>query len=117
MFVPLLNTRGFCPRQTSGLHIRSPREGCGHSVAGPNDDFAGVVAINRGLEPVTKTFRIAEDFNDSNKIYVYFYNEKELKLGEDGFVRPNQIVDGSLKDQIELNIPVGTLVILSSKEL
>ncbi len=96
-------------------HVSSSFRSMG--VIGPNDDFAGVVAINRGLEQVTKTFRIAEEFKDSNKVYVYFYNEKELKIGEDGFVRPNQVVDASLRDQIQIDIPVGTLVILSSKEL
>ena len=86
-------------------------------VIGPNKSYAGVVAINRGMQPAKKTFRIAEEFNDSGKIYVYFYNESELKLGEDGFVKENQIIDASLSDQIELTVPNGTMAILSSKEL
>ena len=86
-------------------------------VIGPENAFAGVVAVNRGMNQVTKTFRIAEEFIDSNKVYVYLYNENELKLGDDGFVRPNQVLDASLKDQIELTIPTATMVILSSKEL
>ena len=86
-------------------------------VIGPNNEYAGVVAINRGVQPVTKTFRIAEDFNDSNKIYVYIYNEKELKIGEDGFVKENQVLDLSLKDEIEIEVPYNSMVILSSKEL
>ena len=86
-------------------------------VIGPNNDFAGVVAVNRGIGSVEKSFRIAEDFTDSNKVYAYFYNENELKLGEDGFVRPNQVLDASLKDEIKLTIPAATLVVLSSKEL
>ena len=86
-------------------------------VIGPNNNYAGVVAINRGMEPVTKTFRIAEEFNDSNKIYVYIYNENELKIGEDGFVKENQVIDATLKDQIEITVPTNSMVILSSKEL
>ena len=86
-------------------------------VIGPNNEYAGVVAINRGVQPVTKTFRIAEEFNDSNKIYVYIYNEKELKIGEDGFVKENQVLDLSLKDEIEIEVPYNSMVILSSKEL
>ena len=43
-------------------------------VLGPDNAYAGVVAINRGMQPVTKTFRISEEFNDSNKLYVYIYN-------------------------------------------
>ena len=86
-------------------------------VIGPNNEYAGVVAINRGVQSVTKTFRIAEEFNDSNKIYVYIYNEKELKIGEDGFVKENQVLDLSLKDEIEIEVPYNSMVILSSKEL
>jgi len=86
-------------------------------VIGPEQSFAGVVAINRAIAPVTKTFRIAEQFNDSNKVYIYLYNENELKIGEDGFVKENQIIEASLKDQIEISIPGNTLAILSSKEL
>ena len=86
-------------------------------VIGPNNEYAGVVAINRGMLPVTKTFRIAEDFTDSGKIYVYLYNDNELKIGEDGFVKENQVLEFSLKDQIEINIPQNSMAILSSKEL
>ena len=86
-------------------------------VIGPNNDYAGVVAINRGTQPVKKTFRVADEFNDSGKVYVYIYNENELKLGEDGFVKENQVLDVSLKEQIEIEVPLSTMVILSSKEL
>ena len=86
-------------------------------VLGPNNDYAGVVAINRGLLPVTKTFRMSEEFNDSGKVYVYIYNENELKLGDDGFVKENQVLEMSLRDQIEISIPQNTMIILSSKEL
>lgn len=86
-------------------------------VIGPNDEYAGIVAINRDGLPVTKTFRIADNFKDSKKIYVYIYNENELKLGEDGFVRENMVIDGSLSNQIEFSVPASSMVILSSKEL
>ena len=87
------------------------------AVIGPNQDYAGVVAINRDAQPVTKTFRIADEFNDSNKVYVYVYNENELKLGQDGYVTYNKVIDASLKDQIEITVPISSMVILSSKEL
>lgn len=86
-------------------------------VIGPNKEFAGVVAINRDMDPITKTFRIGEDFNDSGKTYLYIYNEDDLQLGEDGFVKANKVLDISLKDQIEITIPNDSMVILSSKEL
>ena len=87
------------------------------AVIGPNQEYAGIVAINRDAKDVKKTFRIAENFNDSGKIYVYIYNENSLQIGEDGFVKENQVLEMSLKDQIELTIPNDTMVILSSKEL
>ena len=86
-------------------------------VIGPDQEYAGVVAINRDYKPVTKTFRVPEQFSDSGKIYVYIYNDAELKLGEDGFVKENMVLDGSLHDQIEIEVPGDTMVILSSKEL
>ena len=90
-------------------------------VVGKDGAYAGVVAVNRGFEPVTKTFRIASDLNENNlignNIYVYIYNENDLKIGEDGFVKENQVLDLSLKDEIEMEIPRNSMVILSSKEL
>ena len=86
-------------------------------ILGPSNSYAGVVAINRGMLPVTKTFRITEEFNDSHQVYVYIYNENELQLGDDGFVKVNQVLEMSLRDQIEISIPQNTMVILSSKEL
>ena len=86
-------------------------------VVGPQGSYAGVVAINRGLKAVKRTFRISEEFQNSNKVYVYIYNENELKLGEDGFVKENLVLDASLKDNIEIEVPMASMVILSSKEL
>ena len=87
------------------------------AVIGPDKEYAGVVAINRAALPSKKTFRIADEFNDSGKIYVYIYNENELKIGENGFVIENSVKEFSLKDQIEMEIPPSSMVILSSKEL
>ena len=86
-------------------------------IIGPSNSYAGVVAINRSMNTVTKTFRIGEEFQDSGKVYVYIYNENELKLGDDGFVRENMVLDASLNDKIEIEVPTSTMVILSSKEL
>ena len=85
-------------------------------VVGPNDQYAGIVAVNRGME-TTKTFRMADNFTDSGKIYLYVYNDSELKLGEDGFVKENAVLQMSLKDQIQITVPGNSMVILSSKEL
>lgn len=87
------------------------------AVLGPNQQFAGVVAINRDDFATTRSFRIAEQFSDSGKVYVYMYNEAQLQIGQDGFVKYNKVIDASLNDQIEIEIPSDTLLILSSKEL
>ena len=87
------------------------------AVIGKDDSYAGVVAINRGMETLKKTFRIDHDFTDTNKVYVYLYSESELRLGDDGYVKPNQVLDASLKDKVEIEIPMNTMAILSSKEL
>ena len=91
------------------------------AVVGESNTYAGIVAINRGMQPVTKTFRVAEEFLENattpNKVYVYIYNEADLKIGEDGFVKENQVLDLSLKDEIEISVPQNSMVILSSKEL
>ena len=91
------------------------------AVVGENNTYAGVVAINRGMLPVIKTFRISSELDTNNlfgnKIYVYIYNEADLKIGEDGFVKENQVLDLSLKDEIEISVPQNSMVILSSKEL
>ena len=90
-------------------------------VVGHNATYAGVVAVNRGMMPVTKTFRFSEEFLanaiNPNRIYVYIYNEADLKIGEDGFVKENQILELSLKDEIEISVPQNSMVILSNKEL
>ena len=86
-------------------------------VVGPNDEYAGIVAINQGAEDVVKKFTMLGKFNDSKKVYVYIYNQDEIKIGEDGFVKENLVLDASLKSQIEINVPSGSMVVLSSKEL
>lgn len=86
-------------------------------VIGPDQEYAGIVAINRGVKAVEKSFHISNKFTDSKKVYVYVYNENELKLGEDGFVIANKVMEASLKDVLNIKIPANTMLILSSKEL
>lgn len=88
------------------------------AVLGANDEYSGVVAVNRALTPVTKTFQINKELSeDQNKIYVYYYNDKDLKLGEDGYVIPNLQIDGALNREVTIEIPAGSVVVLSSKVL
>ena len=87
------------------------------AVIGPDQAYAGVVAVNRDAFPTQRSFRIREEFKDSKKVYVYIYNEQELTLGQDGFVKYNKVIDASLNDQIDIEVPADSLLILSSKEL
>ncbi len=91
------------------------------AVVGEHNAYAGVVTINRGMLPVKKTFRISSELDTNNlfgkKIYVYIYNEADLKIGEDGFVKENQVLELSITDEIEMEVPQNSMVILSSKEL
>ena len=77
----------------------------------------GLIAVNRGIYPVSKTFAIEEKIIDADEIYLYMYNERSLKLGEDGYVVPNQVISGSLNKKITLEIPANTLVVMSTKRL
>ena len=77
----------------------------------------GVVAVNRGREAVTETFRIERGIESEGKIYVYVFNERDLKLGPDGFVTPNLVVEGNLNDGLKLEIPAGSMAALSSRPL
>jgi len=86
-------------------------------VIGPDNSYAGVAAVNRGAKPVHRTFTIDQEFNDSGKVYVYLYNQDDLELGQDGFVKYNEVIDASLRKTIEIDVPGDTLLVLSSKEL
>ena len=77
----------------------------------------GIIAVNRGIEAVTKTFTLSEKVDGSGKLYIYSFNEKNLRLGEDGYVVPNAVVDGSLNDNITLELAAGSVTFISSERL
>ena len=79
--------------------------------------FGGVIAVNRGTSEVAKTFRIDEKIEGSGKLYVYIFNEKNLRLGEDGFVVPSVVSDGSLNENFEITLPAGSVAFISSERL
>ena len=58
-----------------------------------------------------------EDLKTEGKLYVYLYNEKTLKLDENGFVAPNYVIDGSLNDRIKLTIPKNTVLVVSTERI
>lgn len=77
---------------------------------------AGIVAVNAGVKSVEKTFRIDEKIQ-GDKVYVYIFNANEYRLGEDGYIVPNYVLDASLNDNISITIPKTTALILSTERL
>lgn len=100
------------------------------TTAGESNDFralatvnktgtsGGIVAVNRGLTSVTKNFCLGETVNSqSNKLYIYIFNELNLRLGEDGFVVPNYTIEGSINNITSVEIPANSMVIISTEIL
>ena len=77
----------------------------------------GLIAVNRDMKDVEKTFIIEKNIASDGKIYVYYFNEKNLRLGEDGFVVPNVTVSGSFEKGVTVTLPAGSVAFLSTKPL
>ncbi len=73
----------------------------------------GFVASNSGTKAVEKTFRFEEEV-EGDKLYVYVFNASSYKLGADGYIVPNYVIDGSLNSEIKMTIPVSTAVFVSN---
>lgn len=86
------------------------------AVVSPDGQDAGFVAVNRDSVPVTRTFRLEEKI-ESDRLYVYLYSEKTLRLDENGFVTYNYTASGSLCEGIRMEIPAGSVVIVSTRPL
>ena len=78
--------------------------------------LGGIVAVNAGLKPVTKTFQLNEKV-EGDKVYVYIFNANSYRLGEDGYIIPNYVIDGSINDQFTLTINNSTAVFISNERL
>ncbi len=87
------------------------------AVIAADGKSGGFVAVNRDTQAVTKSFTVGERVNGSGKLYVYVFNEKNLRLGGDGYVVPNAVLDGSLNDKITLELPAGSVTFVSSERL
>lgn len=84
----------------------------------PDGKNGGIVAVNRHKEAITKSFRIEKKIdNEDGKIYVYVFNETNLRIGADGFVTYNAVIDGSLNDETKIDIPANSMVVLSTRRL
>ncbi len=77
---------------------------------------AGFVACNSGTKPVEKTFRFEETV-EGDKLYVYVFNASSYRLGEDGYIVPSYVIDGSLNSEIKMTVPVSTALFVSNVRL
>lgn len=105
-------------RKGSRVYNANKIEKTFRSVATVSNDnkLAGFVAVNAGLQPVEKTFRLDEQV-EGDKVYVYIFNESSYRLDEDGYIAPNYVIDGSINDEFSVNIPNGTAVFVSNRRL
>ena len=77
----------------------------------------GYVVVNNSSEKVKEKLRIKEKVNGGDKLYIYYYNEKLLRIGENGFVVPNEEIDGTLNSELNLEIPANTVVVVSNQRI
>jgi hypothetical protein len=75
----------------------------------------GIVAVNRGIETVSKTFVIDEKISGADKLYIYTFGEGTIRLGEDGYIIPNYVVDGSLNKRLTVNMAANSLLIVTTE--
>ena len=75
----------------------------------------GIVAVNRGIETVSKTFVIDETISGADKLYIYTFGEGSIRLGEDGYIIPNYVVDGSLNKRLTVNMAANSLLIVTTE--
>lgn len=88
------------------------------SLATINEDGTqgGFIAVNAGVKKTTKTFYM-EDKVQGDKLYIYRFYEGSIRLGEDGFIIPNEVISGSLNKKITMEIPANALVVVSNERL
>ena len=82
----------------------------------PDGKHGGFVAVNASPKATEKTFYIGEHV-DGDKLYIYNFGEGTYRLGEDGFIIPNQIIDGTLNKKITMKVPSNSIVIVSNERL
>ena len=77
----------------------------------------GLIAVNRDTKAVKKTFAFTENINAGKNVYVYIFNESNLRLGSDGYVVPNAVIEGALNKGVTLELPAGSVAFISSEKL
>ena len=88
------------------------------TIATVNNDGTqgGFVCANSSRYPITKTFYL-DDEVQGDKLYIYRFADDSYKIGEDGFIEPNEIIDGSLNRKITLQMPKRSVYFVSNTRL
>ena len=77
----------------------------------------GYVVVNNSSSNAKVKMKIDQKVKSGKKLYVYYYNEELLRLGSDGFVVPNEVIDASLNTELKIDVPKNTLVVVSSERI
>ena len=76
----------------------------------------GFTCVNSGLETITRTFYL-DDKVEGDKLYIYHFGENTYRLDENGYIEPNEVINGSLNKKITMDIPSGSAVVVSNVRL
>lgn len=111
-----LLTRLFAPQsKVYGCSLNSEKDTTLRALASVSSDgkTGGYCVVNRGYEEAEETFFLPQKVQ-GEKLYVYIFGEKDMKLGADGFIVPNYELDGSLNGTLTLKIPAGSAVFVTN---
>ena len=106
--------RIYCPPQTD-----SAKDNLFRSIGtrSPDGKTGGFLAVNKGARPVTKTFYFDEGI-EGETLYLYRFADKTYRLGEDGYIIPNEILENtSLGKKLTLEIPTNSAYVVANRRL
>jgi len=87
------------------------------AAVSPDKTKGGFVVVNNSKTKASVKMSVVDEVNGGDKLYVYYYNESMLKIGSDGFVTPNKVIDGDLNRELNLDVPANTMVVVSNVKL
>lgn len=90
------------------------------AIAGVSKDKtkASIIGVNEGEQETTKTFKINGTLKAGKDVYVYVFNENDLKLDSNGYVMPNKVFNGvALNKNISITIPPKSAIFITTEKL
>lgn len=89
------------------------------SIASVSSDFkdGSIILINDQAVQVNTKVYLEKEVSNNEEIFVYIYNESNLRLNSDGYVTYNYKINGSINKLTEINVPAGSMVVLTTKEI